>query len=217
MRMTWIIVLLALGAFQYRHELAGYYQRYLHSGSAPVSTTVEVFTFAGCGEPCQTLLQDLRRRKLPVIETLLTGPDTPDYDRYRQQGGDNVFPSVLVNNELLPNMSADAVVGHLASVMGEGVLTEGEKYFMRRHFHDAHHPRVVLYGTAWCGVCAQTRTWLRANRIEFSDIDVEKDPEGRRMIADLKIGGYPTLYVGYLRSEGFNEKWLEQTIKRAGL
>lgn len=216
MRMTWIIALLALGAFQYRHELTGYYQRHLRPGAAPVST-VEVFTFADCGEPCQTLLQDLRRRKLPVVETLLRGPDTPDFYRYRKYGGNNFFPSVLINDELLPNMSNAAVVSHLASVLGEGILTDAERYFIRRHFHDADHPRVVLYGTAWCGVCAQTRELLHANNIAFSDIDVEKDPEGHRMITNLAIGGYPTLYVGYQRSEGFDKEWLEKAIKMAGL
>lgn len=217
MRMIWIVVLLALGAFQYRHELTGHVQRYLHPDAAAVNS-IEVFTFAECGTPCTTLLQDLRHRQLPVIETMLTGPDTPDFDRYREHGGNNTFPSILVNNtELLPNMSNAATVSHLASIMGEGVLTEGERYFIRRHFHDTSQPRVVLYGTAWCGICAQTRAWLHEHGIAFSDIDVEKDPEGQRMIRALAIGGYPTLYVGYQRGEGFNPQWLEKTIKQAGL
>lgn len=227
MRMRWLVVLLALAAFQYRHELTGHVQRYLHPDAATVNS-IEVFTFAGCGAPCATLLQDLRQRQLPVTETMLTGPGTPDFDRYRDHGGSNTFPSILVNNtELLPNMSNAATVSHLASIMGEGVLTEGERYFIRRHFHDATpqdanqhgatRPRVVLYGTDWCGVCTQTRAWLNANGIAFSDIDVEKDPEGRHMIRELAIGGYPTLYVGYQRGEGFNPQWLEKTIKQAGL
>lgn len=42
-----------------------------------------------------------------------------------------------------------------------------------------------LYGTASCPYTDQAREWLEWQRVEFTEYDVEKDPEARRRMRSL--------------------------------
>lgn len=42
-----------------------------------------------------------------------------------------------------------------------------------------------LYGTASCPYTDQAREWLEWQRVEFTEYDVEKDPEARRRMRNL--------------------------------
>jgi glutaredoxin len=79
--------------------------------------------------------------------------------------------------------------------------------------------RVVLYGTSWCGACAQARAWFKANGIPFSDKDVEKDEKAsaemqRKMRrANMAFGGVPVIDAMGELMLGFDERKLSRLLK----
>ncbi len=79
--------------------------------------------------------------------------------------------------------------------------------------------RVVLYGTSWCGACAQARAWLKANGVPFADKDVEKDERAaaemqRKMRrANMAFGGVPVIDAMGELMLGFDERRLAKLLK----
>jgi len=55
-----------------------------------------------------------------------------------------------------------------------------------------------MYTTTWCGFCAGTKRYLKSKGIEFTEVDIEKNPEFAEKIEEL-TGGFrtvPTLDIG---------------------
>jgi glutaredoxin len=59
----------------------------------------------------------------------------------------------------------------------------------------ARHGEVLLLGTAGCMHCTRMRAFLRAGGVPYRELDVERDPEGRRRYAALGEAGVPVLIV----------------------
>lgn len=84
---------------------------------------------------------------------------------------------------------------------------------------DAGAARVVLYGTSWCGACAQARRWLQERGVPFVDRDIERDERAaaqmrRRMKqAGIPFGGVPVLDVGGELMLGFDAGRLERLLQ----
>jgi glutaredoxin len=55
--------------------------------------------------------------------------------------------------------------------------------------------RVVLYGTTWCGYCAQAREFLTQEKIPYRDLDVERTDEGQAGYARWGGGGVPIIVI----------------------
>ena len=67
---------------------------------------------------------------------------------------------------------------------------------------------VVMYATGWCPYCERARQLLQRKRIEFTEIDIDKDPalreemmqrSGRRtvpqiFVGDVHVGGCDDLH-----------------------
>ena len=72
------------------------------------------------------------------------------------------------------------------------------------HYDAARDGQVVLLGTSSCGYCARTRAYLRAGGVPYRELDVERDPEGRRRFEE--IGGFavPILLVGDVVVRGYD-------------
>lgn len=54
---------------------------------------------------------------------------------------------------------------------------------------------VVLYATAWCGYCEQTRRFLRARKVPFVEHDIERSEAARREFEALGGRGVPALLI----------------------
>lgn len=63
---------------------------------------------------------------------------------------------------------------------------------------------VVMYSAVWCGVCKRARQYFVANKIPFSEYDVETSDRGRKDYASLKGRGVPIILVGKQRMDGFS-------------
>lgn len=64
--------------------------------------------------------------------------------------------------------------------------------------------KIVMYSTAWCGVCKRARRFFRVQGIPFQEYDVEKSEKGRRDYKRLNGRGVPILLVGDKRMNGFS-------------
>ncbi len=90
-------------------------------------------------------------------------------------------------------------------LMGALVFTIllGLAFGAQRALAFAHDPRrgnpsdgVVILTASWCGYCMQLREQLAANRIPYTDIDVEKSAEGRWAFTAVRGTGIPITIVG---------------------
>ncbi len=82
----------------------------------------------------------------------------------------------------------------------------------------AGKPIVTVYGTSWCPACRAAREYLMQRHIPFSDLDVERDPEARRELAEkqaralVHFGGVPVLEVNGTLMEGFDRRAGEDAL-----
>jgi glutaredoxin 3 len=66
--------------------------------------------------------------------------------------------------------------------------------------------KITVYTTEPCGFCARVKGLLRTRELEFAEINLSKDPEGRAELA-RKTGmmTFPQVLVGEQLVGGFNE------------
>ena len=81
--------------------------------------------------------------------------------------------------------------------------------------------KVEMYATSWCGDCRAARQFLNSHGIEFTEIDVDRDPEasaevvrrvGRRAVPQLVIDG--VWFQPYKPGQGL---LVEELCQRLGL
>jgi glutaredoxin len=73
-------------------------------------------------------------------------------------------------------------------------------------------PLVVVYTTAWCKVCARTRSFLTRNGIRFDERDVERSPQAWREYKQYAGEGVPLIVIGDDVMRGHNERWLRSQL-----
>ena len=100
-------------------------------------------------------------------------------------------------------------------LLGFGLHTYTQRHQQQHIREQAGHsqPVVIVYGTSWCGYCAAARTFLQVNGVAFSDVDIEKNPEGRA--AYQKVGGngsVPLIQVGEETMRGYSESHLRDLL-----
>ena len=174
---------------------------------------VILFSGPDCGANCGNIRTELQARKVTFREVEMSGPDDKTAVQYRV----NAYPTTMVGERMLVGSDVRPLGGVLAEAFGEEVLTRTEKMAMSNHFDAQGKPKVVLYGTKWCGYCRKQRELFAAKGVAFDDIDVEADERGMLAYSALKGSGYPLTYVGYRRYDGFNDDQLmasaEATLK----
>lgn len=66
--------------------------------------------------------------------------------------------------------------------------------------------RVVMFATDWCPYCAKAREVFREQGVRFTEINVERDPEGARFQSEqLRANGVPTIVIGNRLIHGYDE------------
>ena len=162
---------------------------------------VWVFTFSGCGDACNSVVKELRNRNVPFSEKVISPDqrDEPDYKLWQGFRAGNAFPLVAAGNQTATGSYVPAIASLLGKTFGEAYLTPAEKRYFKSHFNADGSPRIVLYGTDWCGYCAALRKEFRANQVSFQDVDVEKQGDKNQLLQTMGINGYPATWVGYTR------------------
>lgn len=75
--------------------------------------------------------------------------------------------------------------------------------------------QVTVYSTSWCGFCHQLKEWLKAQNIEFTEVDVEEDRESAKEIVEAtKQMGVPVTKIDSNYIVGFDRPKLEEALKQ---
>ena len=73
-------------------------------------------------------------------------------------------------------------------------------------------PRIIMYSTEWCGVCKHAKDWFKANKVQFTECDVEKSSRHMQEFKRLEGTGYPLIIIGKERMSGFSEGRMRQLL-----
>ncbi|MFW2388598.1 MAG: glutaredoxin family protein [Polyangiales bacterium] len=77
---------------------------------------------------------------------------------------------------------------------------------------------VLMYSTAWCGVCKRARAYFEKNRIAFEERDVDKDATARVEYLQLNPRrSVPTIKIGDEVIVGFSPGSVERALNAAAL
>lgn len=75
---------------------------------------------------------------------------------------------------------------------------------------------IVMYSTAWCGVCRRARAYFQQNRIPFEEHDVDEDPVARAEYERLNPRrSVPTMKIGDEVIIGFSAAAVERALDNA--
>lgn len=73
--------------------------------------------------------------------------------------------------------------------------------------------KVVIYTTAWCGICKEAKKYFRDNNIAYIAYDVEKSRTGKRDYKLLHGKAVPIIIVGDKRMNGFTAARFDKLYK----
>ncbi len=80
-------------------------------------------------------------------------------------------------------------------------------------FAALHKEDVILYATTWCPNCAQTRKFLKANKIPYYEYDVDNSSEGQRQFKQLHGNGVPVILIKNTVIRGYNPNAIIAAVK----
>ncbi len=71
----------------------------------------------------------------------------------------------------------------------------------------------IVYCRSWCGTCMLAKSWLKANRIPYTEIDIEEQPEYADRVREIagKIVT-PTFEIGDQQVVDFDEPRLRELL-----
>lgn len=74
---------------------------------------------------------------------------------------------------------------------------------------------VVIYSKSWCPFCVQAKRLLQSKKVDFTEIDVEREPEKmQEMIKNSGRRTVPQIWVGDIHVGGCDDLFAaEQTGK----
>jgi glutaredoxin len=171
---------------------------------------VVLFDGPGCGEHCEKVRLELKRRGVVFDEIKVAGADgAPVSNKY----GINSYPTTLIGKHEVRGDDLMQITSALAENYGKEVLTRMENMAMDNHFDTEGRAKVVMYGTSWCPYCKQQREYFAANKIPYEEIDVEQSKSNELLYSALQGAGYPLIYVGYRRFPGYKEEEIVIALK----
>ncbi len=171
---------------------------------------VLLFTINGCGQPCTDVAADLRNRNVTFEEVDVS----TDEGRARiEKFGMTQVPFTVIGSRTVIGSDLPAIEAALAEVKGMETLSPAEQNVMRNHFDEQGKPRVVVYGTETCPYCKKIRAHLEERKIAYQFVDVSVFGSGQSDYEVLRGRGYPLIYVGYRRIDGYNEAAVDRAVK----
>lgn len=198
-----LIGLLVFGGYKlYQYVYVTYDQSPIGADGKPVT---QLFVGSNCGQLCIEMEGMLKARN---INYQLIDIGTPEGEKY----GISQFPVTRVGKQKVMGTARYKLISVLAENYGDAALTSYESMAMQRHFDVHGKPIVVLYGTKWCGYCKRQREYFHEHKIAFVDLDVESNESAKWAYDTLHGGGYPMVYVGYRRFDGYRGQEISDAV-----
>lgn len=76
--------------------------------------------------------------------------------------------------------------------------------------NDDHPP--ILISNSTCPACAHTRDWLRTAGVAYHELAVDQSERARQLAEQLDVQFVPTLLIGRVRINGFDESELRRRL-----
>lgn len=76
---------------------------------------------------------------------------------------------------------------------------------------------VVMISASWCGYCKSLRENFKTWGVRYVELDIDKDPAGRRVYSLAQARGVPVVLVGERIFHGYDPGSIHQAIVDAGL
>ncbi|MEC8443461.1 MAG: glutaredoxin domain-containing protein [Pseudomonadota bacterium] len=193
--MKLLITLLAAGAafwFYTNGGLPGMTSGvFLPDGSPGVS----LVTSDQCGSGCDKARQFLHGRGIAFTEINAS----QDPEGWKALGKPRKLPFLATGHEQTAGFNPGFFSSALGSSLGMSGLSAEEQRIYAKHFDAAGEPKVVLYGTDWCGYCNRLRKNLESEGVSYDYRNMEKPSKQTWLMETMGIYGYPVVYVGYER------------------
>ena len=84
---------------------------------------------------------------------------------------------------------------------------------------DQDYKGIVIYKTNWCGACDKAIDFMKKEKLEFRDFDIEADEDAkRRMLAILnsnkmQFRGVPVISIDGKVISGFDPDWIKEQLR----
>lgn len=98
-------------------------------------------------------------------------------------------------------------------VMSEPMVVKGDFSLHR----EVSSKKVLFYGTDWCPICEKTRTYFKARKVDYDELNPEKDEQVMTNYLLTESKGYPVIIIGNTMIYGFNVDEVESALKENGL
>ena len=89
-----------------------------------------------------------------------------------------------------------------------------DRYAANTHRPQPGSKQVVIYTTTWCGYCKALRSALAANKIPFTEHDVEHSFQGQLGFWTLRARGVPVSVVGPQVIHGYQMDKMQDALAK---
>lgn len=199
-----LLLLVMGGAWGWQHKVEVKRWWRSHAGEAVAAPGVQVYTAAGC-DICERAAVLIESAGMAVTRRAVDSDESARAE-FEDEGGS--LPLIVDGNRRMNGYSEELLRSwylerprNRERLDRAGVyLTGGERL-------------PVIYGTDWCGVCAEARKYFHDNGIAFRDLDIERDGEARRQYDMLGLPGVPVVVYEDMIWNGFSAQLMD--VRRA--
>ena len=73
--------------------------------------------------------------------------------------------------------------------------------------------KVTVYSASWCAFCHMAKQYLASKKVEFTDVDVEKDPSAAQdLVKKTGQAGIPVIEIGDETIIGFDRPKIDLAL-----
>jgi mycoredoxin len=76
---------------------------------------------------------------------------------------------------------------------------------------------LIMYSTVWCGYCKRLKTMLKSEGIEFTEVDIEHDPEAAQFVMSVNGGNQTVPTVKFPDGSALTNPSLKDVKAQLGL
>ncbi len=71
---------------------------------------------------------------------------------------------------------------------------------------------ITIFTSTTCGYCNEAKRWLNENGHEYTERNINSDPEARKELIKNGFMGVPVIYVGDEVIQGFDRARLQELL-----
>lgn len=158
-----------------------------------------VFTSNDCGRSCQSAVTHLQMAEVEFTEYNIDASEK-NLNRFMKYGTSSL-PLAIINEKTLVGYDQANYEAVIAELQGKYLEESANK--------------VVMYSSRGSGYCRRAQEFFAKNGIQYIEYDIS-DPNNRWRYKEIGRRETPLILIDGIRIDGFDQKVVTQTLKRAG-